>query len=97
MAKDITAGAGNSYPLYLTNVGGTLFFSANDATGRELWKSDGTSAGTTQLKDINSGVANSDPKELTDVNGKRMATTTGDEDTIGVPGDVIEPPPPPIN
>ena len=40
-------------PRYLTNVGGTLFFSANDGTnGGELWKSDGTAAGTVLVKDI---------------------------------------------
>ena len=59
--KDI--GTDGSYPSDLTNVNGTLFFSANDdeyrgyglpeTTGRELWKSDGTAAGTVLVKDIN--------------------------------------------
>ena len=36
-----------------TNVGGTLFFMANDGTtGEELWKSDGTATGTRQVMDI---------------------------------------------
>ena len=35
------------------------------ASGRELWKSDGTSAGTLPVKDINSGAANSGPANLT--------------------------------
>src|SRR5207247_222215 len=46
----------SSNPQQLTNVNGTLFFVANDGThGRELWKSDGTAAGTTLVKDIWSG------------------------------------------
>ncbi len=37
--------------------------------GTELWKSDGTSPGTTLVSDINPGSATSDPKELTNVDG----------------------------
>ncbi|MFO1022203.1 MAG: ELWxxDGT repeat protein [Planctomycetales bacterium] len=38
----------------LTDVNGTLFFTANDGIhGMELWVSDGTSAGTKMVKDIN--------------------------------------------
>ena len=43
-------------PSSLTGVGGTLFFTADDGThGRELWKSDGTEAGTVLVKDIDPG------------------------------------------
>jgi ELWxxDGT repeat protein len=43
----------SSYPHRLTPVGGTLFFVADDGVhGFELWKSDGTAAGTTLVKDI---------------------------------------------
>ncbi len=70
--KDINPGALNSQPQYLTNFNGTLFFSAggpdpntgaND--GGELWKSDGTEAGTTQVKDIRLGSGSSSPSWLT--------------------------------
>ena len=45
----------------LSGVGGTLFFTADDGThGRELWKSDGTEAGTVLVKDINPGGYDSD-------------------------------------
>ncbi|MBT1701942.1 ELWxxDGT repeat protein [Chryseosolibacter indicus] len=42
-------------PIWLTNVNGTLFFSAltDPEVGEELWKSDGTSAGTVMVKKIN--------------------------------------------
>ena len=45
--KDIQPGSSGSNPRYLTDVGGTLFFSADDGiSGVELWKSGGTEAGT---------------------------------------------------
>jgi len=51
---------GNSSPGSLTNVNGTLFFSADDGVnGRELWKSDGTAAGTVMVKDIQPGTGGS--------------------------------------
>jgi ELWxxDGT repeat protein len=56
-------------PLYLTSVNNTLFFVANDGIhGYELWRSDGTEAGTVMVKDINpSGTASLG--QLTNVNG----------------------------
>ena len=50
----------SSYPRSLTEVAGTLFFSANDGVnGRELWKSDGTEVGTMLVKDLNAGAYSS--------------------------------------
>ena len=55
---------------YLTAVDGTLFFSASTAEGGdELWKSDGTEAGTTLVKDIRAGTGSSSPVYLTAVDG----------------------------
>src|SRR5262249_19502957 len=43
-------------PNYLTDINGTLYFTASDGTGGTgLWKSDGTTAGTVMVKDINPG------------------------------------------
>jgi len=51
MVKDINPGSGSSYPDYLTDVNGTLFFTASDgASGQELWRTDATEAGTVLVK-----------------------------------------------
>ena len=48
-----------------------MYFSADDgSSGRELWKTDGTAAGTTRLKDIASGEASSSPSWMTEYNGE---------------------------
>jgi ELWxxDGT repeat protein len=75
LVKDIFPGAtsgfpNSSFPSNLTAVGGTLFFSADDGVdGTELWKSDGTTAGTVLVKDIFPGPSSSFPSNLTNVNG----------------------------
>src|SRR5437764_11087770 len=81
MVKDISPGSFTTYyatlpasssPSNLTNVNGTLYFSAYDGHGNELWKSDGTAAGTSMVKDIypdSSYPNSSNPRELTNVNG----------------------------
>jgi ELWxxDGT repeat protein len=54
--KDISPGSGWSSPGDLAAVGDTLYFRASDgATGYELWKSDGTQAGTVQVIDLSPG------------------------------------------
>src|SRR5262249_5179286 len=56
LVRDINSGSAGSDPSNLTNVNGTLFFTANDGVnGAELWKSDGTADGTTLVKDIYPG------------------------------------------
>jgi ELWxxDGT repeat protein len=72
MVKDIFPGSytgyyggyypNNSYPKQLTNVNGTLFFTAWDGTTEGLWKSDGTEAGTVQVSSVYG-------TQLTNVNG----------------------------
>ena len=54
----------------MTVVGSTLFFAASDGVhGTELWKSDGTAAGTVMVKDIYPGAVGSYPKNMANVNG----------------------------
>jgi ELWxxDGT repeat protein len=77
MVKDIWPGL-DSRPYWLTDVGGTLYFQANDGThGEELWKSDGTEAGTVMVRDIRPGSVRSEPAWLTDVGGT-VYFTAGD-------------------
>jgi ELWxxDGT repeat protein len=61
LVKDIVPGATASNPKDFQMVGSTLFFTAETAaTGRELYKSNGTAAGTVLVKDITPGHAGSD-------------------------------------
>ena len=72
LVKDTNPRPGNSSPFDLTEVNGMLFFRAVDSShGSELWKSDGTEAGTVRIKDIYPGTGSSLPGdgELTNVNG----------------------------
>ena len=59
------------YNLNATGAGNTLFFVNDDGfTGPELWKTDGTPAGTALVKDINQGSIGSYPANLFNFNGK---------------------------
>jgi trimeric autotransporter adhesin len=73
LVKDIYPGNINpedSFPMFLTNVAGTLYFRAcNPTRGCELWRSDGTAAGTRLVKDINPGAGSSKPFHLASVAG----------------------------
>jgi len=73
LVKDIRSGGPftSSYPSYLTNVNGTLYFRAIGGSdyGNELWRTNGTSAGTVLVKDIRSGSGSSAPRHLTNANG----------------------------
>ena len=65
----------SSSPNNFTVFNGALYFSAENESGRELWKTDGTESGTVMFKDIYSGtdgggyVRSSSPHHLTIFNG----------------------------
>src|SRR2546430_2296325 len=58
-------------PYDLTNVNGTVYFGVFDGGkyGVELWKTNGTSSGTTLVKDVIPGPQGSFPDWVTNVNG----------------------------
>ena len=75
MVKDLNPGAAGSEPTWLTCCKSgsteTLFFRATGVgTGVELYKSDGTAAGTVLVKDIETGAGNSTPVYLQCIGGK---------------------------
>jgi ELWxxDGT repeat protein len=48
--KDVWPGPAGSFPIFVARLGGVVLFSADSETGRGLWKTDGTSAGTVLLE-----------------------------------------------
>ncbi|QHT67860.1 hypothetical protein GXP67_15035 [Rhodocytophaga rosea] len=69
------AQANSLLPQSLTAINNIIYFSGFDkGSGRELWKSDGTSSGTFLVKDIFSGVTSSNPMNFTNVNGTLFFT-----------------------
>ena len=78
---DLRSGSASSMPdaPYMTGltaaVGSTFFFVADDGVaGVELWKSDGTAAGTVLVKDIRPGPGGSEPRWLTAAGGRLFFT-----------------------
>src|SRR5262245_66453047 len=75
LVKDINPYTAASPVANLVTAGGVTFFTVDDGThGVELWKSDGTEAGSALVKDINPGSAGSNPRDLTNVNGTLSLT-----------------------
>ncbi len=66
MVKDIIKGGGHSNASFLTAFGNHVYFAANDAKhGYELWRTDGTNAGSDLLIDIYPGKKSSAPQDIT--------------------------------
>jgi ELWxxDGT repeat protein len=62
LARDINATGAGAGTTSAVVIGTTMYFAASTPdTGLELWKSDGTAAGTTLVRDINAGTGSSTP------------------------------------
>lgn len=80
---DIYSGPPSSTPSGFTLFNGEYYFGATDGVshGREIWKTDGTAAGTVFYLDVISGVGFGNPDQL-NVVGSNL-TFVSDHDTVG--------------
>ena len=70
LVRDINPLPAGASPREFVAIGNVVYFvAANSGQGQELWRSDGTVAGTVLVKDIVPGNGGSFPSDLTDVNG----------------------------
>ncbi len=84
MVKDIAPGTASALTQTISTtdrpmavVGSQLFFIADDGTsGVELWKTDGTTAGTVQVKDLVVGSGSSNPSWLTNISNSLYYAAT---------------------
>ena len=66
LLEDINLKTEGSSPTQFVALGDALYFGASDASGdRELWKTDGTTAGTVRVADIWPGSSSSNPSGQT--------------------------------
>jgi ELWxxDGT repeat protein len=71
LVKDILPGSESSFAENFVTFNGAAYFRATDGVnGFELWRSDGTAAGTQMVTDLNAGSVNGFPSNLKPVNGK---------------------------
>lgn len=85
LVKDINPGSGAfgarpSDPSNFRLVNGLILFTAvNEASGMELWKTDGTTGGTTMIKDIHPGITGSAIRNVITYNGTLFFTAHTDD------------------
>src|SRR5262245_6581774 len=79
LLKDVNVNGLGSFHGVGGAISGTAYFAATDGDhGRELWKSDGTAAGTALVADISPGPSSSQPYNLTVVDGTLFFTAFGE-------------------
>ncbi len=84
LVKDIAPGAESSFAENFVTYNGAAYFRATDGVnGFELWRTDGTTAGTQMVTDLNAGSVNGFPSNLTPVNGKLYFTAVNTSPTTG--------------
>lgn len=81
MVRDLWPGAYGSFPTHLTDANDRLYFVASDGVfGREIWRTDGTEAGTVRMTGIAPDVTSTNPSELR-ISGNRLYFSAADETT----------------
>lgn len=81
LVKDPWPEGWGTQPMELTVLNGVLYFNVwTPEFGRELWRSDGTTAGTTIVKDIYPGPNDGSPMHLTASGGKLFFTASDGTD-----------------
>ena len=76
---NINLGNISSFPNGFTDVNGVVCFAATDlAGGTELWRTDGTAAGTVLVKDIRAGAVSSAPQRLIKLGTGKILFTADD-------------------
>ena len=78
VVADLNTAPAGSDPQWVTDVNGTAFFAATTpGASTELWKSDGTAAGTVLVKDMAPGSAGSRPSSLVNLDGTLLFIAYG--------------------
>ncbi|MBD0256633.1 MAG: hypothetical protein ICV83_13015 [Cytophagales bacterium] len=91
LVKDIWPGPTSSLPTRFFSINGLLYFAARDGVhGKELWRSNGTPAGTELVMDISTGVTNSDPNGFVAFKGVIYFATQGGLYRKEITGPVVE-------
>ena len=70
LVKEINPGTEGSDPAAFVTLDGAAYFRANDGShGFELWRTDGSEAGTELVIDLNPGLPNGFPDSMAALNG----------------------------